>query len=93
MSDFRQLGDDHILRHQSLDGYFFVRYLKMLSIIAFVGCCVTWPVLFPVNATGGGGQSQLDIVSMSNVLNPNRYYAHALIAWVFFGMFCCSGVF
>lgn len=85
LGDFRQLSDEHILQHASLDGYFFVRYLKMLTIISFVGVCVTWPVLFPVNATGGGGQKQLDILSMSNIANPNRYYAQALIAWLFLG--------
>lgn len=53
--------------------------------MSFVGCCITWPVLFPVNATGGGGQKQLDMLSMSNVVDPNRYYAHAGIAWIFFG--------
>jgi calcium permeable stress-gated cation channel len=55
-----------------------------------VGCCFLWPVLFPVNATGGGGQSQLDILSYSNVDNStssgkNRYYAHVFCAWVYYG--------
>jgi len=42
--------------------------------------------LFPVNATGGGGQQQLDILSFSNVSNVNRYYAHAIVAWIFLGL-------
>lgn len=53
--------------------------------MAFVGAIITWPVLFPVNATGGGGESGLDILSFSNVQDPTRYFAHALMAWVFFG--------
>jgi hypothetical protein len=53
--------------------------------MTFVGAVITWPVLFPVNATGGGGQSGLDILSFSNVNNATRYYAHAIMAWVFFG--------
>jgi len=53
--------------------------------MSLVGCCITWPVLFPVNATGGGGQQQLDILSMSNVVNPNRYFAHAGVACIFLG--------
>ena len=44
-----------------------------------------WPVLFPVNATGGGGQKQLNVISFSNVTNnKNRFYAHTFIAWIFF---------
>lgn len=60
----------------------------MTIVICFVGCCITWPVLFPVNATGGGGQEQLDILSYSNIdrdTQSNRYYAHALVCWVYFG--------
>lgn len=60
----------------------------MTVVICFVGCCITWPVLFPVNITGGGGQSQLDILSYSNI-NPDtqgsRYYAHTFVAWVYYG--------
>jgi hypothetical protein len=58
----------------------------MMVFMSFIGCLITWPVLFPVNATGGGGESGLDIISFSNVQDPTRYFAHALIAWVFFGM-------
>jgi hypothetical protein len=53
--------------------------------MAFVGAILTWPVLFPVNATGGGGESGLNILSFSNVENQVRYFAQALMAWVFFG--------
>lgn len=60
----------------------------MTVVICFVGCCITWPVLFPVNITGGGGQEQLDILSYANI-NPdtqgNRYYAHTFVAWVYYG--------
>lgn len=86
MPDFRSLSDVHVLQHQSLDGYLWLRYLKTLCLICLVGCFLTWPILFPVNATGGGGQSQLDILSFSNIAKPNRYYAHALVSWVFMGM-------
>src|ERR1700759_4603398 len=54
----------------------------MSIVICLVGCLITWPVLFPVNATGGGGQKQLNILSFSNVKDKNRYLAHTFIAWV-----------
>lgn len=62
-----------------------MRFLKMLTLMSFVGAIITWPVLFPVNATGGVGQSGLDILSFSNVDSQARYFSHALVAWVFFG--------
>lgn len=87
ISSFRHLPDNYILDHQSIDGFLFVRFFKVLVIITFLGCLITWPVLFPVNATGGAGNKQLDLLSMSNVAQdrPNRYYAHALMSVVFLG--------
>jgi hypothetical protein len=55
--------------------------------LSFLGCCITWPILFPINATGGMGNQQLDVLSMSNVRNVNRYYAHALVSCVFLGTY------
>ncbi|ENI11146.1 hypothetical protein COCC4DRAFT_122766 [Bipolaris maydis ATCC 48331] len=82
---FTNLSDEYVLNHHSLDAYLYMRFLKVLTLMAFVGVIITWPVLFPVNATGGGGESGLDILSFSNIENEVRYFAHALIAWVFFG--------
>ncbi|KAI8951118.1 hypothetical protein F4801DRAFT_578855 [Xylaria longipes] len=85
---FWKISDYHPLQHQSLDAYLFLRFLKILVVICFVGCCITWPILFPVNITGGGGQSQLDLLSYSNVNKDtqyNRYYAHVFVAWLFYG--------
>ncbi|KAF9697957.1 hypothetical protein EKO04_004154 [Ascochyta lentis] len=90
IKDFKGLKDEYILDHQSIDGYLFVRFFKMMIVLCFLGCVVTWPVLFPVNATGGAGQGQFDILSMSNVrqtkTNVNRYYAHAIISCIFLGL-------
>ncbi|KAH8884814.1 DUF221-domain-containing protein [Thozetella sp. PMI_491] len=85
---FWKIPDVYALQHQSLDAYLFLRFMRVLVLICFVGCCITWPVLFPVNATGGGGQQQLDMLAYSNIDNKNsayRYFAHALVAWVYFG--------
>lgn len=85
---FWKIPDTWALQTQSLDAFLFLRFIRMSVVISFVGCCITWPILFPVNATGGGGQAQLDILSYSNIdqeTQSNRYYAHALVAWVFLG--------
>lgn len=43
-------------------------------------------ILFPVNATAGGGQKQFDLLSFANIpkSGKNRYYAHVFVAWIFF---------
>ncbi|KAL1968016.1 hypothetical protein VTN77DRAFT_2433 [Rasamsonia byssochlamydoides] len=79
-----QLPDTYVLQHHSLDAYLLLRYLKLISVMCFVGCLITWPVLFPVNATGGVGLPQLDLLTISNK-HYARYFAHAFIAWIFIG--------
>jgi hypothetical protein len=84
-SDLVTRKETEILQDAGLDGYFFLRYLRLTILISVVGIIVTWPVLLPVNATGGGGQYGFNQLSFTNVVNPNRYFAHALIAYFFFG--------
>jgi hypothetical protein len=59
---FFKIPDTYVLNHQSIDGYLLLRFLKISTIICLVGCCITFPVLFPVNATAGGAGQQLDIL-------------------------------
>ncbi|ATZ55650.1 hypothetical protein BCIN_12g02240 [Botrytis cinerea B05.10] len=87
---FRKIPDIYALQHQGLDAYLFLRFLRMTVVIMFVGCCITWPILFPINATGGGGAQQLDILSMGNIDSStssgrDRYYATCFVGWIFFG--------
>jgi hypothetical protein len=80
-----KLPDTYVLQHHSMDAYLLLRFLKMCSILLFVGCCMTFPVLWPVNATGGGGQTQLNMLSISNIGKNSyaRYFAHCFISWIF----------
>ncbi|ORY63526.1 uncharacterized protein BCR38DRAFT_437063 [Pseudomassariella vexata] len=79
------LGDKFILEHSSLDAYLYLRFLRTAIFICFIGSCITWPILFPVNATGGGHASELDRLGFGNVHGHKRLYAHAVVAWLFFG--------
>lgn len=81
---FWKIDDHYVLNHHTLDGYLFLRFLKVSVVICFVGCLITWPVLFPVNATGGGGQTELFILTMANVNNKYKYFAHAGCGIIFF---------
>lgn len=74
-----------MLEHSSLDAYLYLRFLRTTIFICFIGVCITWPILFPVNATGGGDARQLDKLGFGNVHYKDRLYAHAVVAWLFFG--------
>ncbi|KAK1775174.1 hypothetical protein QBC45DRAFT_422939 [Copromyces sp. CBS 386.78] len=82
---FWKIDDDYILNNCSLDGYLFLRFLKILSVTCFVGLAISWPILLPINATGGNLQRQLDKLTMGNIKLPSKYYAHVVVAWLFFG--------
>ncbi|KAL4961019.1 putative DUF221 domain protein [Aspergillus stella-maris] len=84
IGEFLKISDAHVLNHHSMDGYLFLRLLRMLCVIFFVGCLITWPVLLPIHATGGAGNTQLDALSFSNVKSISRYYAHAIMACIYF---------
>lgn len=85
IKEFKAVPDDHVVRHSSLDNFLWLRFFKMLTAMCFVGCLITWPILFPVSATGGGGKSGLDILSFSNVNSVYRYFAYAIMSWIFLG--------
>ncbi|KAF2227124.1 hypothetical protein BDZ85DRAFT_191546 [Elsinoe ampelina] len=83
---FWQIPDTYVLNHHSLDGFLLLRLLKQAVVACLVGMAITWPILFPVNATGGGGQKELNVITIGNITNNYyRYFAHAGCAYLFFG--------
>lgn len=85
ISSMYKLPDTYVLQHHSMDAYLLLRFLKLITMICFIGCCITFPVLWPVNATGGAGNEQFDMLNISNVSTFGRYFAHCFISWIFVG--------
>lgn len=81
------LRDDHVLYHYSLDSYLLLRFLRFCATALFAGTCITWPILLPLNGSGGGQMVQLNSLTIANIAKDSslRYYAHCLSAWVFLG--------
>lgn len=84
---FWKIPDAYALQHQGLDAYLFLRYLRMCMVMTFVCACITWPILFPINATGGNGAKELELLSYSNIkiqdsTERNRLYAHTFVGWI-----------
>jgi hypothetical protein len=82
---FWRTPDEDVLNHSSLDGFLFLRFLKVLIVICCVGLTVTWPILLPMHTYGGAGAKQLDSITFGNITKPSWCYAHAFIAWFYFG--------
>ncbi|KAG7661895.1 uncharacterized protein J8A68_004590 [[Candida] subhashii] len=73
-----------ILQQAGLDGFFFLRYLKIFAFLFLFGL-LTFIILLPVNATNGNGNQGFDQLSIANVKDPKRYYAHVLVGWFWYG--------
>jgi hypothetical protein len=81
---FWKLPDQQILETQGLDNYLFLRFMRTITLICFLGTCLTVPLMF-INAMGGNKKKGLTRLTLSNVKESTAYYFHALIAVVFFG--------
>jgi len=56
-----------------------------MMLILFGGSMlIIWPILLPINAVNqrgsAGGITGMDLLSISNVSNPKRYWAHVIMA-------------
>lgn len=73
-----------IIQQCGLDGYFFLRFIYVFG-LTFAFGILTWIVLLPINAVDGKGNKGLDQLSISNVKHRKRYYAHAVMSWLYYG--------
>ncbi|RCK66685.1 putative membrane protein C24H6.13 [Candida viswanathii] len=80
-----------LIQYASTDGYFFLRFLFEFFCICVLGAIITWPILFPVNATNGKNNQPgsnvkgFDILTFSNIRNKWRTFAHVFLSWILFG--------
>lgn len=74
------------IQYAGIDGYFFLRYLRTFAFLGILGGLILWPILFAINATGGGGKTGFDIISYSNNTYKWRTFAHLFCSWYFFGL-------
>ncbi|ODV81170.1 DUF221-domain-containing protein [Suhomyces tanzawaensis NRRL Y-17324] len=78
-------SESFLIQQTGADGYFFARYLFEFAAVALLGCFITWPILFPINATNSSKTQGLDRISISNISNKWRVLAHIFLSWIFFG--------
>lgn len=72
------------IEQAGLDGYFFLRFVWIFAMFFLCGVLI-YTILLPVNATNGNGNQGFDQLSISNVKNHGRYYAHIFVGWFFYG--------
>lgn len=75
-----------IAKHNGLDSFMFIRFLRMVIKMFVPMWLVSWAILFPVDsANSGGGESGLNMFTYGNISTSNhpRYATHLLISWLF----------
>ncbi|TIA97948.1 hypothetical protein E3P94_02719 [Wallemia ichthyophaga] len=75
-----------IARHNGLDSFMFIRYLRLIVKMFVPMWVVSWVILFPVNsANSDGGKDGLNMFTFGNISTSNhpRYAASLLLAWIF----------
>lgn len=76
-----------VIGKSGLDGYFLLRYLRMMIFLFGGSMLLIWPVLLPINAVNqrgaAGGVAGMDLLSISNVKTPARHWAHVVMAIAF----------
>ncbi|CAK7900217.1 phosphate metabolism protein 7 [[Candida] anglica] len=74
-----------IIQQAGVDGYFFIRFLFEFCVVCYGGAIITWPILFPVNATNSNHLTEFNMLAFGNVKHKWRYLAHIFMSWIFFG--------
>lgn len=77
-------SDNFIIQQAGLDGYFFIRYLFIISAYCGFSMLYMFPVLLPINAVNGVAKKGFDMLAYSNVTEKGRYYGHVFCGWIFF---------
>lgn len=77
-------SDRFILEQAGIDGYFFTRYLAIISLYCGFSLLYIFPILFPINAANGRHNTGLDQLAFGDVKHKSRYYAHVFLGWIFF---------
>lgn len=85
LPDLLSKPSSFIIQQAGIDGYFFLRYMWLWAKIGFISGLIIWPILFSVNATGGGHKTGFDIISYSNNIHKWRVFANLFCSWFFFG--------
>ena len=77
-----------VVTKSGLDGYFCLRYLRLLLRIFLLGIILLWPILMPSTAVNGlgseGGVVGLDLLTVSNIENKKRLWTHVVMGYIFY---------
>lgn len=69
-----------------LDRFMVLKFLRMGMVTFSIYSLVAIPILFPINTIGQGNLPGLTYLTMGNVIDDNRTWAHCLLAVLLSGL-------
>lgn len=75
--------DSAIIKRVGLDAYMFLKFMRFCALLFTIFTVLGLPILMPVNSVGQLGLSGINVYTMGNVSDPNRFWAHLLLSALF----------
>lgn len=80
-----KIPDDDLIKTMGLDRFMVLKFLRMGMVTFSIFSIVAIPILFPINTINQGQLSGLSYLTMGNVTDDVRTWAHCLLAVILSG--------
>lgn len=82
-----KIPDDQLVKSMGIDRFMVLKFLRMGMITFTVYSIVAIPILFPVITINQGDLGGLNYLTMGNVIDSGRTWAHCLLAILLSGIY------
>ncbi|ORZ07890.1 hypothetical protein BCR42DRAFT_455829 [Absidia repens] len=85
MWDIFQISDDELIRTMGLDRFMILKFLRMGLVTFFTFSLLAIPILFPLNIINQLDSPGLNLLTIGNIRDSNRTWAHVVLSMVLTG--------
>jgi hypothetical protein len=80
-----KVSDEALIKTMGLDRFMVLKFLRMGMVTFSLYSLVAIPILFPINTINQGDLAGLNYLTMGNVIDDVRTWAHCLLAVILSG--------
>lgn len=85
MWDIFQISDDDLIRTMGLDRFMILKFLRMGMVVFVSFSLLAIPILFPLNIINQLDSPGLNLLTIGNIKDSRRMWAHLVLAIVLTG--------
>lgn len=90
MWDIFQISDDELIRTMGLDRFMILKFLRMGIVTFLTFSILAIPILFPLNIINQLDSPGLNLLTIGNIRDSRRTWAHVVLSIVLTGKFFFS---